>query len=106
MRVLAARRVVVHTDNARRREHSTYLLRHALRADKALLNVRALAFGTQVEHSVSALAVMAFEHVFVLMVHERNVAILALGDITALFAHDVRAVAATVKEQYRLIARL
>ena len=105
MRVLAPRRVVVHAYYPRRREHLVNMLDYALRPDKTLFYVRALALRTQVEHCVPALTVMAFEHVLFLVIHERNVAILALGYVPAFPAHHIRAVTAAVEKQYRLIAR-
>ena len=66
--------------------------------------MRTFAIRTQIEFSVPTLAIVTLEQILILVVYKRYVAILALGYVTALFAHNVRAVSATVQKQYSLIA--
>ena len=99
MPLFPARRIVVHAQNSCRRVEFFQLADHALRARAGIVDVPPPAGGARLEHLIARAAVVALETVFLTVIGERDVALLALGNIAAVAAeHRLRISPAVEKE--------
>ena len=86
MSLLSARRIVVHAQNARLGIELLQIAHDALRARPGIVDMVTAADGAGGEHFIFCAAIVAFEAVLFAVIGERDVAVLALGDIAAVAA--------------------
>ena len=106
MHVLALRGVHVHARHRYAGEHIPHLLLHLLGARAEILDVLAAAFRAALRRGNLVAAVVAAQPVINLVIRQRHIALGTFHSLAAGPAGDKCGMAASVDEQYRLMAFL